>query len=124
LIIMATAAILNLFNPSKAATHYGGYSLKVSWSLMKGIQKQFKFPLCCFHCLSRSTRCECCSYQVSSISVWRVINPAVAMIIKVQKMLNSLQTADPFESWHKNRSSLKVVPFVFKIFQMAANIKI
>jgi hypothetical protein len=28
---------------------------------------------------------------------------------KVQKMLNSLQTADPFETWHKNRSSLKVV---------------
>jgi hypothetical protein len=23
---MATAAILNFFNPSKAATHYGGYS--------------------------------------------------------------------------------------------------
>jgi hypothetical protein len=27
---MATAAILNLFNPPKAATHYGGYSYKVS----------------------------------------------------------------------------------------------
>ena len=40
-----------------------------------------------------------------------------------KKMLNSLQTADPFETWHKNRSSLKVVLFVFKIFQMAANIK-
>jgi hypothetical protein len=25
-----------------------------------------------FFCLSRSTRCGCCSYQVSSISVWRV----------------------------------------------------
>ena len=48
----------------------------------------------------------------------------VAMITKVQKMLNSLQTADPFEIWHKNRSSLKVVLFVFKIFKMAANIKI
>jgi hypothetical protein len=47
----------------------------------------FKSPLFCFHgncskiCpsdsdffyLSRSTRCGCCSYQVSSISVWRVI---------------------------------------------------
>ena len=42
---------------------------------------------------------------------------AVAMVTKVQKMLNSLQTADPFETWHKNRSSLKVVLFVFKIFQ-------
>jgi hypothetical protein len=49
---------------------------------------------------------------------------AVAMVTKMQKMLNSLQTADPFETWHKNRSSLKVVLFVFKIFKMAANIKI
>jgi hypothetical protein len=30
LVTMATAAILNLFNPPKAATHYGGYSYKVS----------------------------------------------------------------------------------------------
>ena len=49
---------------------------------------------------------------------------AVAMVTKVQKMLNSLQRADPFETWHKNRSLLKVVLFVFKIFKMAANIKI
>ena len=34
-----------LFNPSKAATHYSGYSYKASWSLMKGIQKYFKSPL-------------------------------------------------------------------------------
>ena len=75
-----------LFNPPKAATHYGGYSYKVSWSLMKGIQIFFKSPLFCFHgncstvcptdsdCfgLSRSIRCGCCSYQVSSISVGRV----------------------------------------------------
>ena len=26
------------FQPPKAATHYGGYSYKVSWSLMKGFQ--------------------------------------------------------------------------------------
>jgi hypothetical protein len=38
---MAMAAILNFFQPPKAATHYGGYSYKVSWSLMKGIQKYF-----------------------------------------------------------------------------------
>ena len=83
---MATAAILNLFNTPKATTHYSGYSYKVSWSLMKGIQNYFKSPLFCFHgncgkvCptdsdfigLSRSTSCACCSYQVSSISVWRV----------------------------------------------------
>jgi hypothetical protein len=30
LVTMATAAILKLFNPPKAATHYGGYSCKVS----------------------------------------------------------------------------------------------
>ena len=30
LVTMATAAILNCFNPPKAATHYGGYSYKVS----------------------------------------------------------------------------------------------
>ena len=30
LVTMVTAAILNCFNPSKAATHYGGYSYKVS----------------------------------------------------------------------------------------------
>ena len=30
LITMATAAILNLFNPPKAATHYGEYSYDVS----------------------------------------------------------------------------------------------
>jgi hypothetical protein len=72
--------------PPKAATHYSGYSYKVSWSLMKGIQNYFKSPLFYFHgncgkiCptesdffgLSRSTSCGCCSYQVSSISVWRV----------------------------------------------------
>ena len=30
LVIMATVAILIFFNPPKAATHYGGYSYKVS----------------------------------------------------------------------------------------------
>jgi hypothetical protein len=29
-VTMATATILNLFNPPKAATHYGGYFYKVS----------------------------------------------------------------------------------------------
>jgi hypothetical protein len=36
------------------------------------------------------------------------------MVTKVQKRLNSLQTADPFETWHNNRSSLKVVLFVIQ----------
>ena len=83
LVTMATATILNFFQPPKAATHYGGYSYKVSWSLIKVIKKSFKSQLFCFHgncgkvCptdsdffgLSRSTRCGCCSCQVSSISV-------------------------------------------------------
>jgi hypothetical protein len=30
LVTMATATILNFFNSPKAATHYGGYSYKVS----------------------------------------------------------------------------------------------
>jgi hypothetical protein len=61
---------------------------------MKGIKIFFKSPLFCFHgncgkvCptnsdffgLSRSTSCGCCSYQVSSISVWQVA--AVAMETK------------------------------------------
>jgi hypothetical protein len=50
--------------------------------------------------------------------------PAVAMVTKVQKMLDSNRTADPFETWHKNRSLLKVVLFAFKIFKLATNIKI
>jgi hypothetical protein len=33
-----------IFSTPKAATHYGGYSYKVSWSLMKGIQHLFKSP--------------------------------------------------------------------------------
>ena len=45
---------------------------------------------------------------------------AIAMVTKVQTMLNSLQTEDLFETWHKSRSSLKVVLFILKIFQMTA----
>jgi hypothetical protein len=70
------------FQPPKAATHYGGYSYKVSGSLMKGIQNLFKSPFF----ISMATAAKfvqpipiflaysrgCCSYQVSSISVWRV----------------------------------------------------
>jgi hypothetical protein len=45
LVTMAPAAILNCLPPQKkAAKHY-----KVSWSLMKGIQKFLKSPLFCFH---------------------------------------------------------------------------
>jgi hypothetical protein len=44
LVTMATAAILNFFNPPKKLPHYGGYSYKVLWSLMKGIQTFFNPP--------------------------------------------------------------------------------
>ena len=85
LVTMATAAILKNCQPPIAATHYGGYSYKVWWSLMKRIENKLN-PLFCFHgncgkvcptdsdCfgLSRSTRCGCCFYQVSLISVRRV----------------------------------------------------
>jgi hypothetical protein len=37
-----------ILSTPKAATHYGGYSCKVSWSLMKGIQNYFKSPLFLF----------------------------------------------------------------------------
>ena len=83
LVTMATAAILNLFNPPNSCHTLQWIFLQ---SFMKGIQNYFKSPLFCFHgncskvCptdsdffgLSCSTSCGCCSYQVSSISVWRV----------------------------------------------------
>jgi hypothetical protein len=51
MVTMATAAIFKLFNPPppRAVTNYGGYSYKVSCTLMKGIQKYLKSPLLCFH---------------------------------------------------------------------------
>jgi hypothetical protein len=83
LVTMATATILNFVQHPKSCHTLRRIFLQ---SFMKGIQKIFKSPLFCFHgncgkvCptdsdffgLSRSTRCGCCSYQVSSISVWRV----------------------------------------------------
>ena len=87
LVTMATTAILNLFNPQKLPHLRWIFLL----SFMKFDERNPKIilnpPLFCFHgncgkvCptdsdffwLSRSTRCGCCSYQVSSISVWRVM---------------------------------------------------
>jgi hypothetical protein len=43
-VTMATAAILNFIQPPKVATHYGGYSYKASWSLMKWIKKKLNHP--------------------------------------------------------------------------------
>ena len=85
LVTMAMAAILNFVQPSKAAT--------LRWIFQQSFMKfdernpkKFLNPLFSFHgnCgkvyptdsnlfgWSRSTRCGCCSYQVSAISVWRV----------------------------------------------------
>ena len=106
-----------IFPTPKAATHYGWYSYKVSWRLMKGFQIFFKSPLFCFHgncgkvcpidsdcfSLSLSTSCGCCSYQVSSISFRRVtcydhfcvfqffsilaVSMATAAILKIPKVV-------------------------------------
>jgi hypothetical protein len=102
--------------PPKAATHYGGYSYKDLWSLMKGIKKKLNHPFLFpwqlrkslsnrfrFFGLSRSTRWGCCSLQVSSISVRRVtcydhfcvfqffsilaVSMATAAILKIQKVV-------------------------------------
>jgi hypothetical protein len=70
----------------KTKMFIAGYSPNINWCLMKGIKKFFKSPLFCFHVncgkvcpidsnffgLFRSTRCGCCSYQVSSIYIRRV----------------------------------------------------
>ena len=74
LVTMATAAILNFFNPPKSCHTLRWIFLQ---SLMKGIQNHGNcgkvYPTDSdFFGLSRSTRCGCCSYQVSSISVRRV----------------------------------------------------
>ena len=86
LITMATAAILNLFNPQKLPHTTVDIPAKFHEVWWKESKKKIKSPLFCFHgncgkvCstdsdffgLSRSTRYGCCSYQVSSISVRRV----------------------------------------------------
>ena len=98
----------------KAAAHYGGYSYKVSWKesifflihpflfpwqLRQSLSKRFRL----FLGLSHYTRCGCCSYQVSSISVRRVtcydhfcvfqffsilaVSMATAAILKIPKVV-------------------------------------
>jgi hypothetical protein len=83
---MATAAILNLFNPQKLPHTTVDIPTKFHEVWWKKSICFLNPPIFCFHgtcgkvCptdsdffgLSRSTRCECCSYQVSSISVRRV----------------------------------------------------
>ena len=104
----------------KKSESVGQSLLQLPWKQKRGDIKKFGFLSSNFMKLCRNIH----------RSVWQLLRSwgekmvAVAMVTKVQKMLNSLQTADPFETWHKNRSSLKVVLFVFKIFKMATNIKI
>jgi hypothetical protein len=49
LLTMATSDILNFINTPRASTHYIEYSDDISWSLMKKIKKQLKYPLFYFH---------------------------------------------------------------------------
>jgi hypothetical protein len=83
---MATAAILNFFQPQKLPHTTVDILTKFHEVWWKESNFFFKSPLSCFHgncgkvcstvsdffSLSRFTRCGCCSYQVSSISVRRV----------------------------------------------------
>jgi predicted membrane chloride channel (bestrophin family) len=58
--------------------------------------------------------------QIISFLVILIIPPFSSTSILSGAFLGN-RTADPFETWHKNRSSLKVVQLVFKIFKMATN---
>jgi hypothetical protein len=86
LVTMATATILNFFQPPKSCYTLRWIFLQsfmkfdernpnifkilpflFPWQLRQSLSNRFRFLG-----LSRSTRCGCCSYQVSSISVRRV----------------------------------------------------
>jgi hypothetical protein len=116
--------------PPKAATHYGGYSYKVSWSLMKGIQKCFKSPffvsmvtaakfvqtIPIFVRLSRSTRSGCCSCQVSSISVWRVTCYDHFCVFQFFCILAvSMATAPIFKKSTLNSTALHGIRYSYKV---------
>ena len=86
LVTMATAAILNLSTPQKLPHTTVDIPTKFHEVWWKESKMFLNSPFFCFHgncgkvCptdsdffgLSRSTRCGCCSYQVSSIFVQRV----------------------------------------------------
>jgi hypothetical protein len=46
--------------------------LRLDFFKIAAVAAKFVQPIPIFFGLSRSTSCGCCSYQVSSISVWRV----------------------------------------------------
>jgi hypothetical protein len=68
LVTMATAAILNFCNPQKESKNL----LNPPFLVSMAAAAKFVQTIPIFFGLSRSTRCGCCSYQVASISVWRV----------------------------------------------------
>ena len=86
LVTMETFAILNFFNHQKLPHTTVDINTKFHEVCRKEFKKKIKSPLLCFHgncgnvcptdsdffCLSLSTKCGCCSYEVSSISVRRV----------------------------------------------------
>jgi hypothetical protein len=83
----------NFFQPPKAATHYGGYSYKVSWSLMKGIQNYFKSPLFWFHgncgkvCPTDSDFFGLSHFWVFQFFSILAISMAMAAILKIPKVV-------------------------------------
>jgi hypothetical protein len=119
LVTMAMAAILNLFNPQKLPHTMVDIPTKfyeVWWKESKfflnppifvsmATMEKFILPILIYFGLSRSTRCGCCSLQVSSISVLRVtcydhfcvfqffsilgISMAMAAILKIQKVVRT-----------------------------------
>ena len=117
LVTMAMAVILNLFNSQKLPhttvdipTNFhevwwkeSKYFLNPPFFVSMATAANFVQPIPIFLGLSRSTRCGCCSYQVSSISVWRVtcydhfcvfqffsilaVSTAMAAILKIPKVV-------------------------------------
>jgi hypothetical protein len=79
--------------PPKAATHYGGYSYKFSWSLMKGIQIFFKSPPFCFHgncskvCPTYSDLFGLSHFWVFQFFSILAISMAMAAILKIPKVV-------------------------------------
>jgi hypothetical protein len=75
--------------------------------------------------------CELISFIVFGIGSHIMILQIISYLVIIIPLFSSAsilsgtflgnRTADPFETWNKNRSSLKVVHLAFWIFKMAAN---
>ena len=106
LVTMATAAILNLLTPQKLSKFFFNPPIFVSMATAE----KFVQPIPIFFGLSRSTRCGCCSLQVSSISVRRVtcydhfcvfqflsilaVSMATAAILKLEAQVSLYRSPD------------------------------